>query len=140
MGQFDGKVALITGSSRGIGRGCALALAQQGADVVINYHSHADEAQEVLAQVEAMGRRGLAWQADVGRREQVEAMFAGAVAHFGRIDVAVANAGMSIREPVLTAKWEHVLRVLEIAQFGVFHTCQLAAQHGAPGARGPQRG
>jgi glucose 1-dehydrogenase len=55
-------------------------------------------------------------------------MFAEAVAHLGRIDIAVANAGMSIREPVLTAKWENVLRVIEVAQFGVFHTCPLAAQ------------
>lgn len=128
MGHFDGRVALITGASRGIGRGCALALAAQGADVVVNYRSHPEEAHAVAAQIEAMGRRTLVWQADVARREQVEAMFAGAVAHFGRVDIAVANAGMSIREPFLTAKWENVLRVLEVAQFGVFHTCQLAAQ------------
>lgn len=128
MGQFDGRVAIITGASRGIGRGCALALAEQGADIVVNYRSHPDEAQEVAAQIESMGRRTLLWQADVAEREAVEAMFAGAVAHFGRIDIAVANAAMSIREPVLTAKWENVLRTLEVSQFGVFHTCQLAAQ------------
>lgn len=128
MGQFDGRVALITGASRGIGRGCALALAEQGADVVVNYRSHEDEAQEVAALIEGMGRRALVWQADVAKRDAVEAMFAGAVAHFGRVDIAVANAAMSIREPVLTAKWEDVLRVLEVCQFGVFHTCQLAAQ------------
>ena len=128
MGQFQGKVAIVTGASRGIGRGCALALAEQGADVVVNYRSHPEEAQEVAAQIESMGQRALIWQADVGKREAVEEMFAGAVAHFGRIDIAVANAAMSIREPVLTAKWENVLRTLEVSQFGVFHTCQLAAQ------------
>jgi glucose 1-dehydrogenase len=128
MGQFDGKVALITGASRGIGRGCALALAAQGANVVVNYRTHVDEAGEVAAAIEASGRRALLWQADVAHREEMEAMFAGAVAHFGRIDIAIANAGMSIREPFLTAKWENVLHVLEVAQFGVFHTCQLAAQ------------
>jgi glucose 1-dehydrogenase len=128
MGQLEGKVALITGASRGIGRGCALALAGEGADVVVNYRSHGEEAHEVARLSERMGRRALVWQADVARREAVEEMFAAAVAHFGRIDIAVANAGMSIREPILSAKWENVLRVLEVSQFGVFHTCQLAAQ------------
>ena len=128
MGQFEGKVALITGASRGIGRGCALALAEQGADVVVNYRTHPDEALEVAALIEGMGRRALVWQADVANRDAVEAMFVGAVEHFGRIDIAVANAAMSIREPVLTAKWENVLRVIEVCQFGVFHTCQFAAQ------------
>lgn len=128
MGQFEGKVALITGSSRGIGRGCALALAAEGADVVVNYRTHPEEAHKVAALVRKMGRQALVWQADVARREQMEAMFAGAVAHFGRLDIAVANAGMSIREPILSAKWENVLQVIEVAQFGVFHTCQLAAQ------------
>lgn len=128
MGQFAGKVAIVTGGSRGIGRGCALALAQEGADVVINYRTHADEAREVAAMIEGMGQRALIWQADVAHRDEMERMFASAVEHFGRIDIAVANAGMSIREPFLTAKWENVLRVLEVAQFGVFHTCQLAAQ------------
>jgi glucose 1-dehydrogenase len=75
-----------------------------------------------------MGGKALTWQADIGLRQEVEALFAGAIAHFGRLDIVVANAGMSIREPVLTAKWENVLRVIEVAQFGVFHTCQLAAQ------------
>lgn len=128
MGQFDGRVAIITGASRGIGRGCALALAEQGADVVVNYRTHPEEAEDVARQIEAMGRRALVWQADVADRAAVEAMFAGAVSHFGRIDIAVANAAMSIREPVLTAKWENVLRTIEVSQFGVFHTCQFAAQ------------
>lgn len=128
MGQFDGRVALVTGASRGIGRGCALALARNGADLVVNYRSHADEANEVVALIEQMGRRALAIQTDVRQRSAMEQMFERAVDHFGRIDIAVANAGMSIREPILTAKWENVLRVIEVAQFGVFHTCQLAAQ------------
>jgi glucose 1-dehydrogenase len=55
-------------------------------------------------------------------------MFAGAVSHFGHLDVAVANVGISIRELVVEAQWEHVKRTIEVSQFGVFHTCQLAAQ------------
>jgi glucose 1-dehydrogenase len=128
LARFDGKVTLITGASRGIGRGCALLFAAEGADVVVNYRSHPDEAQEVAQAIEQMGRRALVWQADVADREAMERMFAGAVEHFGHIDIAVANAAMSIREPIIHAKWEHVKRVLEVCQFGVFHACQLAAQ------------
>jgi len=126
--HLTGQVALVTGASRGIGRGIALALAEVGADVVVNYRSHAGEAEAVARQVEAHGGRALVWQADVADRTAMERMFAGAVERFGRIDIAVANAAYSIREPVIEAKWEGVLRTLEVTQFGVFHTCQFAAQ------------
>jgi glucose 1-dehydrogenase len=128
MARFDGQVALITGASRGIGRGIALTLAAEGADLVVNYRTHPDEAEEVAAAARSMGRRVLVWQADVADRTAQEAMFAAAVDHFGHLDIAVANAAYSIRELVIEAKWEHVLRTIEVSQFGVFHTCQLAAQ------------
>lgn len=128
MGRLSGKVALVTGAARGIGRGSALALAAEGAHVVINERTHLAEAQAVAAQIEAMGQHALVWQADVARRDQMESMFAGVVAHFGRLDIAVANAALSSRAPILTAEWETVLRTIEVTQFGVFHTCQLAAQ------------
>jgi glucose 1-dehydrogenase len=128
MKRLKGKVALVTGASRGIGRGIALCLAAEGADVVVNYRSHPGEAQEVVAAITAMGGRVLAWQADVADRDAVAGMIAAAVAAFGRLDIAVANAATSIREPVLEAAWEHVQQVIEVSQFGVFHTCQLAAR------------
>ena len=128
MGRLQGKVALVTGSSRGIGRGCALCMAEEGADVVVNYRSHADEAQAVVAAIEKMGQRAIAYQADVSDRAQVQAMFAGAITHFGHLDIVVANAAWSIRKPVIDAAWEDVLSTLQVAQFGVFHTLQFAAQ------------
>jgi glucose 1-dehydrogenase len=128
MARFDGKVALVTGAARGIGRGIALRLASEGADVVVNDYANLADAQAVAGQIGAMGRRGLAIQADVADRAAVEQMFAQAIEQLGRIDIAVANAGMSIREPVVEAQWEHVRRTIEVSQFGVFHTCQLAAQ------------
>ena len=128
MARFDGKVALVTGASRGIGRGVALRLAREGADVVVNYHSHPDEAQEVAQHILAEGRRALMVQADVSDRGAMEHMFAQAIALFGQLDIVVANAALSIREPVIEAVWEHVQRTIEVSQFGVFHTCQLAAQ------------
>jgi glucose 1-dehydrogenase len=128
MKRFQGKVALITGASRGIGRGIALHLAEQGADVVVNYRTHPDEAAQVTDAVAAMGQRALAYQADVADRQAMSEMFAAAVAEFGHLDIAVANAAFSIRETVIEAQWEHVERVLAVSQFGVFHCCQMAAQ------------
>lgn len=129
MNRYAGKVALVTGASRGIGRGIALRLAQEGANVVVNYRTHLDEAEDVASAIEEMGQRALVWQTDVADRDAVAGMYAAAEEEFGHIDVAVANAALSIREPVIEAKWENVLRTIEVSQFGVFHTCQMAAQH-----------
>jgi glucose 1-dehydrogenase len=126
--RLDGKVALVTGASRGIGRGIALCLAAEGADVAVNYRTHPDEAQEVVEAISAMGRRALAVQADVAQREAVAGLIATTVEAVGRLDIAVANAAYSIRETVLEANWENVQRVSQVSQFGVFHTCQLAAR------------
>jgi glucose 1-dehydrogenase len=135
--NLKGKVALVTGASRGIGRGIVESLAAEGADVVINYRSHEEEAQAVATAVAATGARALPWQADVADRPAVARMFEAAVDYFGHLDIVVANAAFSIREPVIEAKWENVLRVIEVSQFGVFHTCQFAAQQMVKqGARG----
>lgn len=128
MQRFEGRTVLITGASRGIGRGIALCLAAEGADVVVNYRTHPDEAQSVADEITAMGRQAMIWQADVADRSAQEGMFAAAVERFGRLDVVVANAAFSKREPVIEAKWENVQRTIEVTQFGVFHACQLAAQ------------
>ncbi len=128
MKRFEGKVALITGASRGIGRGIALCLAAEGADIVVNYRSHGDEAQEVADRIQQMGRRILVCRGDVAERDAVAEVFAKAVEHYGRIDVVVANAGINIPGSVLEADWQSVLRVIQVSQFGVFHTAQLAAQ------------
>lgn len=128
MGRFEERVALITGASRGIGRGIALCLAEEGADIVVHYRTHPEEAQAVADAVEAFGRRALLWRADVADRAAVEEMVAGAADHFGRIDIAVANAAVSVRQLVVDAEWADVLRTIEVSQFGVFHTCQFAAR------------
>jgi glucose 1-dehydrogenase len=128
--RLEGKVALITGAARGIGRGVALCLAEEGADIVVNDLPPAEGAgaRGTAAEIEALGRRALAYDADVSDRAQVAALFAAGAAQFGRIDIAVANAAFSIREPVVEARWENVLRTFEVTQFGVFHTCQAAAR------------
>jgi glucose 1-dehydrogenase len=101
-------------------------MAEEGADVLVNYRSHADEAHAVVADIEKMGRRAVAFQADVSDRQQVQAMVQTAVQHFGRLDIVVANAANSIRTSVITAEWDEVLRTISVSQFGVFHTCQFA--------------
>lgn len=92
---LDGKVALITGASRGIGRAVALELARQGADVVINYAGNEAAANEVKSLVEAAGGKALVIQADVANGEAVDAMIAKTMEVFGRIDILVNNAGIT---------------------------------------------
>src|SRR5438132_6560764 len=88
-----GKVALVTGSSQGIGRATAQRLAQAGADIVINYRSNTNAAAEAKANIEALGRRCIAIQADVSQEEEVSHLFAEANQAFGPISILVNNTG-----------------------------------------------
>src|SRR5450432_672771 len=88
-----GKIALVTGSSQGIGRATAERLGQAGADIVINYRNNAGAAQEAKAYIEALGRRCIAVQADVSNEEEVAHLFAEAQRAFGPITILVNNAG-----------------------------------------------
>jgi len=92
--DLTGKFALVTGSSRGIGRGIAFCLAKQGADVAVNYYSSADEAWKVVEEIEGLGRRAIAVKADVAKSDQVKAMVKKANQEFGRLDILVNNAGV----------------------------------------------
>ena len=100
VGVLEGRKALVTGASRGIGREIALALAAEGADVVVNYHQHEGAAAEVVAAIEALGRQSLAVQANVAEVEPVRAMVERVVGAFGCIDVLVNNAGFVTLAPV----------------------------------------
>lgn len=128
MKRLEGKVALITGSSRGIGRGIALCMAEEGADIIVNYRSHPEEAEEVAESIQKLGIRALTIQTDIANRDAVKLMYGQAIQTFGHVDIVVANAGISIREMVIDAKWENVYKTIEVSQFGTFHTCQMAAQ------------
>jgi glucose 1-dehydrogenase len=141
MQRLKDRVAVITGAARGIGRGIALCMAIEGADIVLNDlppdAPGVVDARATAADIEAIGRRALVVYGDVADRDAVDQVFAAAIEQFGRVDIAVANAAFSIRELVVEAQWEHVLRTIEVTQFGVFHTCQAAARHmvarGGPG-------
>lgn len=93
--RFVGRVALVTGGSRGIGRTTALALGREGASVVVNYHRQSEAALEVVREIEAAGGRGQAIQADVTDRDAVNRMVEETLTAFGRLDILVNNAGIS---------------------------------------------
>src|SRR5688572_15057687 len=95
VGKLDGKIALVTGASRGIGREIALAYAREGADVVCNYNTSAAHAESLVNEIGTMGRSAVAVQADVAQADDVERMVEEANAAFGRIDVLVNNAGFA---------------------------------------------
>lgn len=128
MVDLSGKVALITGSSLGIGRGCALEMAKAGADVVVNYRSHRGEADEVADEIAKLGRGALVCHADVADRPAVDRMVQAAISRFGHLDIVVANAAWSRRTPFLEIQVEDMQRVLDVCLWGVFHICQLGAR------------
>lgn len=124
-----GKIALVTGSSQGIGEGIALRLAEEGADIVINYHSHPEGADETVAKVERTGRRGFSIQADLGDFSAIQRLVDESIAHFGQLDLLVNNAGIEKRAPFLDVVEKDYDSVLDVNLKGVFFTAQRFAQH-----------
>ena len=100
MGEMTGKKALVTGGSRGIGRGIALALAEAGCDIAVNYLRESARADEVVKQIEATGRKAIAVQADVSKEDEVKRLVAEAEAYLGQIDILVNNAGINPITPL----------------------------------------
>jgi 3-oxoacyl-[acyl-carrier protein] reductase len=115
MGKLDGKVALVTGSGRNIGRATVLKLAGEGAHVVVNARANQAEADAVVREARHLGVEALAVIADVAKRDQVEAMAAKALSEFGRVDILINNAAIRPHKPFteLTVEdWEHVRGVV----------------------------
>lgn len=130
MGKLDGKFALVTGGSRGIGRGIAIELARQGAHVAINYRRDAAAARATVEEIERLGVRAIALQADVAEWPAVERMAGEVLAAFGRLDVVVANSGVASRTAtVWDMDVDHWHRVIAVDLDGVFYTCKATAGH-----------
>ncbi|HEJ83393.1 MAG TPA: SDR family NAD(P)-dependent oxidoreductase, partial [Desulfobacteraceae bacterium] len=112
--RLKDKVAIVTGSSRGVGKAVALGFAQQGANVVINYTSNQDAAKETVNAVQDIGSKAIAVKADVARKKDAEDLVGAAVETFGRIDILVNNAGFT--RPALLLKmtedqWDQVVDI-----------------------------
>jgi glucose 1-dehydrogenase len=126
--RLDGKKALITGSSKGIGRGIAVAFARAGADVVINYNSDPRGAQEAVAEVEALGRRAVAIQADLGQVAAVRQLVENSTDALGGLDVLVNNAGIERHAAFTDVTEADFDAVVDVNLKGVFFATQSFVQ------------
>lgn len=122
MLKLDNKVALVTGSSRGIGRATVLALSRAGAAVVINYARNREAAEQLLAEVEGAGGQGLVVQADVSVYGESEKLVRASLEHFNRIDILVNNAGVNRDNLLIRMKPEEWHEVIDVNLTGTFNT------------------
>jgi enoyl-[acyl-carrier protein] reductase III len=112
--SFKNKIALVTGSGRGIGRAIALHLAREGADVIVNFFRNRAPAEETAEQIRALGRRALVVKADVGQGERIETLFAEIEKEFGALDILVCNAASGYNRPVMEQKlkgWDWTMNI-----------------------------
>jgi len=131
--SLNGKVAIVTGASRGIGKQIALQLADAGAKVVVNYSSNEAKAVEVVQAIEQAGGEAAAIRANVGRLNEVEALFTKTLERFGRLDILVNNAGIMGVVPIAEVTEDMFDRHFEINVKGTYFACQQANLHMAQG-------
>jgi 3-oxoacyl-[acyl-carrier protein] reductase len=132
---LKGKVALVTGAARGIGKAIAMRLAQDGAAVVVNYSSSDQKAQETVALIEKAGGKAVRVKADVSKVGDVKRLFDACVSTFGRLDILVNNAGLMFTKPVVEVREEEYGRIFEVNVKGTFFCCQEAVKRVAEGGR-----
>ena len=130
-----GKVAIVTGSSRGIGAGIALELGARGASVVVNYVKGKEGAEEIVRQIESLGSPAVAIQADVSKVPEITKLFEATQAHFGKIDIVVSNSGMESFDKVDEITEEHFDRVFGLNLRAQFFVGQHAYKYCVPGGR-----
>lgn len=126
--RLEGLNALVTGASRGIGRGCAIEMAREGANVAINYNTHPDEAEAVAKEVRAFGRKAITLQADVSDQAAVEGLVAKTAEAFGSLDLFVSNAAYSDRENFVNCDMKKFRRTIDVTMYGPFYGVRAAAQ------------
>lgn len=126
--NLTGRVFLVTGASKGIGRGCAVECARAGADVAVNYRSEDGTAQQVAEEVRGLGRKVLLLRGDVSDQKTVEGMVARTAEEFGRIDGFVSNAVYSDRELMIDADLEGFRKTIDVSMWGAFYGVRAAAK------------
>ncbi|MGH7194612.1 MAG: SDR family oxidoreductase, partial [Candidatus Saccharimonadales bacterium] len=132
---LNGKVAIVTGASRGIGRATAERLASDGAAVVINYATSAEEADGVVRAIEAQGGKALAVQADIAQMNDIRRLFRETIEHLGRLDILVANAGYAFFKPMAETTEEDFDRTYALNVKGTYFCLQETLNHMAGGGR-----
>jgi len=135
MNALTGKVAVVTGASRGIGRATAERLAEDGASVVVNYATSAEEANGVVEAIEAQGGKALAIQADLAKLEDIRRLFREAIGRLNRLDIFVANAGYSCFKPMEETTEEDFDRTYSLNAKGTYFCLQEALRHMVDGGR-----
>lgn len=135
MFDLSGKRALVTGSSRGIGKSIALALAAAGADVLVHGRTDSEAARAVADEICALGRDSRVYAADMGKKAEIEAMFAQIEADYGHIDILVNNAAILSRVPLLEMEYEEWQRIVMTNSGGYFLCTKLAAKMMPKGGR-----
>jgi 3-oxoacyl-[acyl-carrier protein] reductase len=126
MGKLTGKTAVVTGASKGIGAGIALALAKEGANVVVNYARAKDDAEKVAAQINQNGSKAITVQADVSKKADVDKLFAEATKAFGKVDILVNNAGVYEFAPLADITEESYRRQFDLNVLGTLLSTQAA--------------
>jgi 3-oxoacyl-[acyl-carrier protein] reductase len=130
MTDLSGKVALVTGSARGIGKAIAVRYAQLGADIVINYSGDEAGASKTVAEVGEIGRDAIAVKADVTKPDEIERLFTETIGRFGKVDIVVANAGVELVDlPLSETTEEQFDRLFAVNTKGAFFTLQKAAKY-----------
>jgi len=135
MASLAGKVAIVTGASRGIGRAIALRLSQEGASVVVNYARGAEQAKDVVSAIEAAGGKALAVQADVSKTAEIRDLFDRTQETYSQIDILVNNAGVTLTKPIAEVTEAEFDNLFAINVKGTFFACQEAAKRMAEGGR-----
>lgn len=134
MSKLQGKVAVVTGASKGIGAGIAKALAAEGASVVVNYASSQAGADAVVAAITAAGGKAVAVGGDVSKAAEAQNLIESAIKHYGRLDILVNNSGVYEFSPIEAITEEHFHRIFNINVLGVLLTTQAAVKHFGEGA------
>jgi len=127
--SLKGKVTLITGGSRGIGRAVAMLFAKAGSDLVVNYRADREQSTGVADMARKLGVRALEIKADIADRKQVDGMVKRVIAEFGHIDILVNNAGVWVRNPIDKMSEELLKETIDINLMGTFYTCMTVAPH-----------
>ena len=126
---LEGKTAIVTGAGRGVGRAIALEFAKEGADVLVNYSASQGPAEEVVKEIERMGRKAIAYKADVSQEAEVVGMVAAAIEKFGKLDILINNSGNSAPAMIHKMTMEQWNAVIGVHLTGTFLCTREAAKH-----------